>query len=513
MAIRIPILWRNEDSGLRQAQASVSNFSTVAAGAFAYVGAMAVQGMAQAARAVVDYGVEAVKAAAESESIVRGLEQIAKNSSAFAATTSNIKVATKALTDHSTEMSKLTGIDDEVLNSMKRTWLAVPELASRGSDGLNKFAEVAADVAAGTGKDIESIGQAFIKVAGDEETALSKLRRAGIVLSDQQNATYDQILRANGQIAAQDYLIEQLGQTYAGAAEAAANPFARLQAISEDFQETVGMALLPALEQIIPQLQTFFDELVANPAFQEFLAAVSQGFTELVPVIFDTVENLLPLVQTAFPTMQEVLPTINSLIEGFAGFMKLSGDNASTAWAPLDAAMQTIKLIGDVASAASTALDDFSASLDPGWGPIVDGLIAVFNPFQQQLGTIVSLIGQITNNNKLKSAGLKMMTGVDLDKEAKKLAQRSLSQQGGIPGQAAGGITTRAGLSWVGENGPELLSLPVGAQVTPLDRISGGGSTYNINISTLKADATIGEVIVNSIKKYERTSGAVFASA
>jgi hypothetical protein len=41
----------------------------------------------------------------------------------------------------------------------------------------------------------------------------------------------------------------------------------------------------------------------------------------------------------------------------------------------------------------------------------------------------------------------------------------------------------------------------------------GGGAVYNINISTLKADASIGEIIVNSIKKYERTSGAVFAGA
>lgn len=35
-------------------------------------------------------------------------------------------------------------------------------------------------------------------------------------------------------------------------------------------------------------------------------------------------------------------------------------------------------------------------------------------------------------------------------------------------GQAAGGITHRPGLSVVGENGPELMSMPLGAQVTPL---------------------------------------------
>jgi uncharacterized membrane protein len=37
----------------------------------------------------------------------------------------------------------------------------------------------------------------------------------------------------------------------------------------------------------------------------------------------------------------------------------------------------------------------------------------------------------------------------------------------GIPGMADGGTVARAGLSWVGERGPELLRLPQGAQVIP----------------------------------------------
>lgn len=37
----------------------------------------------------------------------------------------------------------------------------------------------------------------------------------------------------------------------------------------------------------------------------------------------------------------------------------------------------------------------------------------------------------------------------------------------GIPGMATGGTVGRSGLSWVGENGPELLRLPQGAQVIP----------------------------------------------
>ena len=51
-----------------------------------------------------------------------------------------------------------------------------------------------------------------------------------------------------------------------------------------------------------------------------------------------------------------------------------------------------------------------------------------------------------------------------------------------IPGQAEGGVTMRPGMSWVGEQGPELLSLPRGAEVRPLDKI-GSGDTYHISVT------------------------------
>jgi hypothetical protein len=47
----------------------------------------------------------------------------------------------------------------------------------------------------------------------------------------------------------------------------------------------------------------------------------------------------------------------------------------------------------------------------------------------------------------------------------------------GIPGLAAGGRVRRAGHALVGEQGPEVLSLPQGAQVTPLTPGSMGGPT------------------------------------
>jgi hypothetical protein len=37
------------------------------------------------------------------------------------------------------------------------------------------------------------------------------------------------------------------------------------------------------------------------------------------------------------------------------------------------------------------------------------------------------------------------------------------------------------------------------------------GSTYNITINANVADARLGEIVVDAIKRYERASGPVFA--
>lgn len=57
-----------------------------------------------------------------------------------------------------------------------------------------------------------------------------------------------------------------------------------------------------------------------------------------------------------------------------------------------------------------------------------------------------------------------------------------------IPGLAIGGIVLSSGLALVGERGPELLSLPRGAQVTPLNRPVTSTTEVHLHVGTLVAD-------------------------
>ena len=100
-------------------------------------------------------------------------------------------------------------------------------------------------------------------------------------------------------------------------------------------------------------------------------------------------------------------------------------------------------------------------------------------------------------------------SGKGLSKKEKQKITDLANQLGvDIPAMAKGGIVTGPTLALIGEAGPEA--------VIPLNgRNAGMGNTINLTVNAgMGADgASIGREIVDAIKRYERTSGPVFASA
>ena len=71
---------------------------------------------------------------------------------------------------------------------------------------------------------------------------------------------------------------------------------------------------------------------------------------------------------------------------------------------------------------------------------------------------------------------------------------------------AKGGIVTSPTAAMIGERGPEA--------VIPLNRANGMGNNYYITVNPgLSTDAETGRAVVEAIKRYERTSGQIFANA
>lgn len=482
---QIPIIFKSDRKGIKDAEDGLTQLTNFAKGAGVAIAA----GLAVAGAAAVAFGAESLKAAAEAESITRGLENAAKNAGVFGDSSLSISKATEALDKHSKKLGELTGIDDEIINQLKTGWLAVPDLAAKGTDGINKLAEAAADIAKGTGKDISAVAMAFTKISGDSETALSKLTRIGIVLSDQQKETYQNILDTNGEIAAQDYLLQQLGDKYKGAAEAAANPFERLDVIFGNLKETIGVALLPAFEAIVPYVQTFIEDLVANPEFNGFLSDMSTNFQNMLAYLPSIVENLgsfgrdvLPAVNAFFPALNEAL----ELMGRFFGVIENSDPASSTGnfASSMKGLADAFKAVGDALDWMNTQYNKLPPFFRSNFFEVTKLLLGV--PFGGLKDFEQSLFG--TGSTPAVGRGIKLA-------------------EGGIVMPRPGGT-----IATIGEAGQA-------EAVIPLDRLpsmtGGRGTTINISVNAgMGADgAALGEQIVNAIRRYERTSGAVFARA
>jgi archaellum component FlaC len=83
-----------------------------------------------------------------------------------------------------------------------------------------------------------------------------------------------------------------------------------------------------------------------------------------------------------------------------------------------------------------------------------------------------------------------------------------LNKLGNIPKMATGGVVTRPTLAMIGEKGPEA--------VVPLNKAGGmGGAVYNITVNAGIGTngQEVGRQIVEAIKKFEKSSGPVFAKA
>lgn len=512
MAISLPIVSKFDDKGVKDAQSGLDRLSGFAKGA----GIALAAGFAAAGAAALAFGAASLKAAAEAEAVTRGLENAAKNAGVFGDSAASIDLATSALDKHSTQLAELTGIDDEIINQIKTGWLAVPSLAAMGVDGLNTLATVVADTAAGTGKDVQAIGLAFQRVAGDTESAFSKLTRAGIVFTDEQKNTFNSLLETNGEMAAQQYLVEQLGEKYKGAAAAAANPFDRLNVIFENLKETIGAALLPAIEKIVPLVADFVSKLVATPEFEAFLVALSDAFLQLVEALMPLLPTITEIILALMPPLIEIVktlaPLVIDLVNAFLPLIPLFADMVEQLLPPLVELLSNfVKIFTENPQFMDSAIQGFKDFHE------------VIKPIAWVLQTIADFLGQIGNKKTVLDGLEARARAAQTAVNPFSLGQSSWMARGGTlnigaPRQAAGGITTDGGLSWVGERGPELLNLPTGAQVIPLSKIggsSGGGATYNISVNAgMGADgAALGEQIVTAIRKYERTSGRVFAAA
>ena len=201
------------------------------------------------------------------------------------------------------------------------------------------------------------------------------------------------------------------------------------------------------------------------------------------------------------------LASLSDLLGMFEAKMEAAKSKVAAAFAP--ALEQVIQIVGDLAMqfaefAADTGLVDLfgtiielAGNLLQALEPVLD-ILNLLKPVFQAIGGVLALfadavkvvvnaVGALTDTlDYLFSFGQKRFDTSNIQSIANVFNGTDSSfgrWMGSVAHNAAGTDNWRGGLTWVGENGPELVNLPKGSQVLTNQESRGvGGDTFNIRV-------------------------------
>jgi phage-related protein len=262
--------------------------------------------------------------------------------------------------------------------------------------------------------------------------------------------------------------------------------------------------LLPVILELAPILADVFLQVLEAllPVFMEIIDALMPIVVALLPVLAQLIISLAPviitLVKAFLPLIEEILPHVISLIEFLTPILVFIGE------------LIGVVLVAAVGFfiAAFENVQEFFEKFGPVFQNIFIGLQIVFaTVINAMISGFENFINFFVRGFNTLVRGINMIRR-EFNQEEFALAAEVQFGRVEVPELiplAAGGIVTGPTSALIGEAGPEA--------VIPLSKMGSMGNTYNITINANVADSRLGEVVVNAIKRYERSSGPVFAKA
>ena len=234
MAIKIPLITEFDGGGIDKAVKQFKQLETAGEKAQFAIKKAAVPAAA-ALGALAIAGGAAAKAAMEDQ---KSAAELARQLKVSTQATDKQVAATEDLIG---KMTLATGVADTDL----RTALATLARGMGSAELAQKNLNLALDISAATGKDLTSVSEALSKAYNGQTTALAKLDPSmrGLV---KEGASFKEL----GDI---------MAETFGGAATEAANTaegrFKRMGVAIGEAQESIGAALIPVIEKLLPFLE------------------------------------------------------------------------------------------------------------------------------------------------------------------------------------------------------------------------------------------------------------------
>ena len=432
MAINIPIISSLDTKGFDKAQKEFASLDGAGAKTGYALNKALVPAVAIVGGLAAGLGF-AAKAAAEDQ---KAQELLAQQLRTSAMATDDVIASNEQFIS---SMSKAFSVADDDL----RPAMASLVRSTGSVETAQGLMNTALDIAAATGKDLETVTLALGKAANGQTAALTKLDPSlkGVIDS---SSTLDDITGA-------------LAVSFGGAATVAAESFeGRMKGMTlalDETKESIGAALLPALVGLLNILKPVADWAQENTTtFLIFIGVIGTLATAVIAA------NVAMKIYQATLVLTKIATVALNAVTSANPYVLVAG-----AVIALTAAMVYLEI---KFQAMSRAFDIFGNSIMVVTGP---------------LGLLIGMLRKLVDLKD--SIGNFDIGGIN------------------IPGFADGGIVTGPTLAMVGEKGPEAI-IPL----SQLGNMGGGGVTVNVT-GGLATSAEIGQAVVNAIRAYNRSAG------
>ena len=362
--------------------------------------------------------------------------------------------------------SLATGISDDQL----RPALAALVRGTKDVGQAQNALSMAMDISTATGMDLTSVSDALAKAYQGNFKALRSLSPEMAAMI-KEGATLEEVMNVLG---------GTFGGSTAVAAETAAGKMQRMKVALDETKESIGAALLPALESVLPYFQKVAAWANKNP----------EAFLKVAAVIGAVAGAILAL-NIAMKIWTATQVAVNVVVGIF---------NALMAMNPVVLVVAGIVALIAVLVLAYNKFDWFRNFVNAVFEGIknavtrsLDVIKGLFNGYMNFYKAIFNGIAKLWNNT-IGKIEFKIPSWVPVigGKEFK---------VPNIPMLAEGGIVNKPTLAMIGERGPEA--------VVPLDRYRGGGGGITVNINSTVADASLPDKIVQALRDYNRTTGPI----
>jgi hypothetical protein len=277
--------------------------------AAAAAGALAAAGVADLLRDSINEARESVK--------VTNLTEAALKSTGGAA-----KVTAAQIGDLANNISNYAGIDDEAIQggeNLLLTFKNVRNEAGKGNDVFNQATKAGVDMSVVFGQDVNSSMVQLGKALDNPIKGVTALQRVGVSFTDQQKDQIKTLTESGKTLEAQKIILGELNSQVGGAAAAAADPYQKFQVVVANLKESIGLQLLPILNDVIAWMADKLPKAVdfASGVIDTLIGGfenpdATHAFGGMEGVLLD----IGATARRVFDTVKTVIGIISSLISG-----------------------------------------------------------------------------------------------------------------------------------------------------------------------------------------------------